>query len=198
MSPVMEFAASKESNKEGKNEPLDHLLNTDPTLSNSLSHSADTFLKAANALKNQDLLLAAEIVDACVPVARASTSSIQLFKVPSKSWTLLKSLPRSIFLHPHRNTRDKLVQWSHGATGMAITLAKASQVYSNNRDFRDAAIEEGEVVWENGLVKKVGLADVIAGMPMDSFHFIDQLERPFTKKGQKHLPASCTKMKGSL
>ncbi|XWS44967.1 hypothetical protein CRYUN_Cryun15aG0095300 [Craigia yunnanensis] len=26
------------------------------------------------------------------------------------------------------NPRDKLVQWSHGATGMAITLAKASQV----------------------------------------------------------------------
>lgn len=26
------------------------------------------------------------------------------------------------------NPRDKLVQWSHGATGMAITLCKASQV----------------------------------------------------------------------
>jgi hypothetical protein len=26
------------------------------------------------------------------------------------------------------NPRDKLVQWSHGATGMAITLSKAAQV----------------------------------------------------------------------
>lgn len=29
------------------------------------------------------------------------------------------------------NSRDKLVQWSHGATGMAITLCKASQVIIN-------------------------------------------------------------------
>ncbi|KAL0721499.1 hypothetical protein Bca4012_036098 [Brassica carinata] len=61
------------------------------------------------------------------------------------------------------NPRDKLVQWSHGATGMAITLAKASQVFPKERDFREAAIEAGEVVWKSGLVKKVGLADGVAG-----------------------------------
>ncbi|KAK6923364.1 Lanthionine synthetase C-like [Dillenia turbinata] len=61
------------------------------------------------------------------------------------------------------NPRDKLVQWSHGATGMAITLCKASQVFSSDRDFRDAAIEAGEVVWKSGLVKKVGLDDGVAG-----------------------------------
>ncbi|CAK7354588.1 unnamed protein product [Dovyalis caffra] len=61
------------------------------------------------------------------------------------------------------NPRDKLVQWSHGATGMAITLCKASEVFPNAREFRDAAIEAGEVVWKNGLVKKVGLADGLAG-----------------------------------
>ncbi|KAF2292971.1 hypothetical protein GH714_034413 [Hevea brasiliensis] len=55
------------------------------------------------------------------------------------------------------NPRDKLVQWSHGATGMVITLCKASQ------RIRDAAIEAGEVVWKSGLVKKVGLADGVAG-----------------------------------
>lgn len=37
------------------------------------------------------------------------------------------------------------------------------KVYPNDREFRDAAIEAGEVVWKNGLVKKVGLADGIAG-----------------------------------
>lgn len=61
------------------------------------------------------------------------------------------------------NPRDKLVQWAHGATGMAITLAKASQVFPKERDFREAAIEAGEVVWKSGLVKKVGLADGVAG-----------------------------------
>ncbi|CAI9777647.1 unnamed protein product [Fraxinus pennsylvanica] len=61
------------------------------------------------------------------------------------------------------NPRDKLVQWSHGATGVALTLCKASEVLPNNREFRDAAIEAGEVVWKNGLLKKVGLADGSAG-----------------------------------
>lgn len=31
------------------------------------------------------------------------------------------------------------------------------------REFRDAAIEAGEVVWKNGLVKKAGLAGGVAG-----------------------------------
>lgn len=37
------------------------------------------------------------------------------------------------------------------------------QVFENDREFRDAAIEAGEVVWNNGLGKKIGLADGIAG-----------------------------------
>ncbi|XP_042493035.1 lanC-like protein GCL1 [Macadamia integrifolia] len=61
------------------------------------------------------------------------------------------------------NPRDKLVQWSHGATGIAITLCKAAQVFSSDREFRDAAIEAGEVVWKSGLVRKVGLADGVSG-----------------------------------
>ncbi|KAI3451183.1 hypothetical protein Pfo_007848 [Paulownia fortunei] len=61
------------------------------------------------------------------------------------------------------NPRDKLVQWSHGAGGVAVTLCKASEVLPNDRECRDAAIEAGEVVWKSGLVKKVGLADGTAG-----------------------------------
>ncbi|KAI4345268.1 hypothetical protein L6164_012406 [Bauhinia variegata] len=61
------------------------------------------------------------------------------------------------------NPRDKLVQWCHGATGVTMTLCKASQIFSGDREFRDAAIEAGEVVWKNGLVKKVGLADGVSG-----------------------------------
>lgn len=33
------------------------------------------------------------------------------------------------------NPRDKLVQWSHGATGMAITLCKAAQVKLHNTKY---------------------------------------------------------------
>ncbi|PHU00014.1 hypothetical protein BC332_29801 [Capsicum chinense] len=61
------------------------------------------------------------------------------------------------------NPRDKLVQWSHGATGITITLCKVSEVLPNDREFRDAAIEGGEVVWKSGLVEKVGLADGASG-----------------------------------
>ncbi|XP_071735413.1 lanC-like protein GCL1 [Rutidosis leptorrhynchoides] len=61
------------------------------------------------------------------------------------------------------NPRDNLVQWSHGAGGMAITLCKASQVFPHDREFRDAAIEAGEVVWKSGLVDKPGLADGASG-----------------------------------
>ncbi|KAK4485923.1 hypothetical protein RD792_008574 [Penstemon davidsonii] len=61
------------------------------------------------------------------------------------------------------NTRDNLVQWSHGASGVALTLCKASEVFPSDREFRDAAIEAGEVVWKNGLGKKVGLADGTSG-----------------------------------
>lgn len=61
------------------------------------------------------------------------------------------------------NLKDKLVQWSHGATSMAITLSKASQVFPSDKDFRNAAIEAGEVVWKSSLLKKVGLADGTAG-----------------------------------
>ncbi|KAF5769387.1 putative lanthionine synthetase C, six-hairpin glycosidase-like superfamily [Helianthus annuus] len=61
------------------------------------------------------------------------------------------------------NARDNLVQWSHGAGGMAITLCKASQVFPHDRELRDAAIEAGEVVWKSGLVEKAGLADGASG-----------------------------------
>lgn len=37
------------------------------------------------------------------------------------------------------------------------------QVFHEDREFRDAAIEAGEVVWKNGLVKEVGLADGVSG-----------------------------------
>jgi len=39
----------------------------------------------------------------------------------------------------------------------------ALQVFPNDRELRDAAIEAGEVVWKSGLVKKVGLADGVSG-----------------------------------
>lgn len=36
-------------------------------------------------------------------------------------------------------------------------------MFSDDREFRDAAIEAGEVLWKKGLVRKVGLADGTSG-----------------------------------
>ncbi|KAJ4758811.1 LanC-like protein 2 [Rhynchospora pubera] len=71
------------------------------------------------------------------------------------------------------NSRDALVQWSHGAGGVAIMLCKAAQVYAEEKKtddfhekalkFHDAAIEAVEVVWRRGQSHKIGLADGMAG-----------------------------------
>lgn len=46
---------------------------------------------------------------------------------------------------------------------LSYSLLLLHQVFPEDREFRDAAIEAGEVVWKNGLLKKVGLADGVAG-----------------------------------
>ncbi|KAH1221004.1 hypothetical protein AAZX31_12G104400 [Glycine max] len=57
---------------------------------------------------------------------------------------------------------DALVHWCHGAPGMALTLVKAAKVFED-KEFLDAAIEAAEVVWNRGLLKKVGICHGISG-----------------------------------
>lgn len=57
---------------------------------------------------------------------------------------------------------DRLVHWCHGAPGVAITLAKAAEVFGSE-EFLQAAIEAGEVVWKRGLLKRVGICHGISG-----------------------------------
>lgn len=61
------------------------------------------------------------------------------------------------------NTRDKLVQWCHGAPGVAMSLCKAAQVLPGEPVFRQAAVEAAELVWKKGLLRKVGLCHGISG-----------------------------------
>ncbi|XP_027347495.1 lanC-like protein GCL2 isoform X2 [Abrus precatorius] len=58
--------------------------------------------------------------------------------------------------------RDVLVHWCHGAPGMALTLVKAAKIFGD-KEFLDAAIEAGEVVWNRGLLKRVGICHGISG-----------------------------------
>ncbi|CAK9138218.1 unnamed protein product [Ilex paraguariensis] len=57
---------------------------------------------------------------------------------------------------------DCLVQWCHGASGVALTLAKAAKVFGSE-EFLRAAVDAGEVVWNRGLLKRVGLCHGISG-----------------------------------
>ncbi|KAH9624508.1 hypothetical protein KSS87_019824 [Heliosperma pusillum] len=58
--------------------------------------------------------------------------------------------------------RDVLVHWCHGAPGVALTLVKAYEVFKDNM-FLDAAIEAAEVVWNRGMLKRVGICHGISG-----------------------------------
>lgn len=57
---------------------------------------------------------------------------------------------------------DRLVHWCHGASGVALTLVKAAEVFGDE-EFLKAAIDAGEVVWNRGLLKRVGLCHGISG-----------------------------------
>ncbi|KAK8527385.1 hypothetical protein V6N12_054598 [Hibiscus sabdariffa] len=57
---------------------------------------------------------------------------------------------------------DRLVHWCHGAPGVALTLVKAAEVFGD-KDFLQAALDAGEVVWKRGLLKRVGICHGISG-----------------------------------
>ncbi|MQL78252.1 hypothetical protein Taro_010665 [Colocasia esculenta] len=57
---------------------------------------------------------------------------------------------------------DRLVHWCHGAPGIALTLTKASQVY-RDQQFLHAAADAAELVWNRGLLKRVGICHGVSG-----------------------------------
>lgn len=58
--------------------------------------------------------------------------------------------------------RDVLVHWCHGAPGIALTLVKAAEVFGDE-EFLNAAVDAAEVVWNRGLLKRVGMCHGISG-----------------------------------
>ncbi|KAJ4975997.1 hypothetical protein NE237_001103 [Protea cynaroides] len=60
---------------------------------------------------------------------------------------------------------DHLVQWCHGAPGVTLTLAKAAEVFEGEvrEEFLRAAADGGEVVWNRGLLKQVGICHGVSG-----------------------------------
>ncbi|KAM3343540.1 lanC-like protein GCL2 isoform X2 [Capsicum galapagoense] len=57
---------------------------------------------------------------------------------------------------------DALVHWCHGAPGIALALVKAAEVFGDE-EFLNAAVDAAEVVWNRGLLKRVGMCHGISG-----------------------------------
>ncbi|KAG5551238.1 hypothetical protein RHGRI_009609 [Rhododendron griersonianum] len=70
--------------------------------------------------------------------------------------------PSGNYPSSHGSESDRLVHWCHGASGVALTLVKAAEVFGDE-EFLKAAIDAGEVVWNRGLLKRVGLCHGISG-----------------------------------
>nr|CAB3499257.1 unnamed protein product [Digitaria exilis] len=60
------------------------------------------------------------------------------------------------------NDSDRLVHWCHGAPGVALTLAKAYEIFHDDH-FKQSAAEAAEVVWNRGLLKRVGICHGVSG-----------------------------------
>ncbi|WMV49058.1 hypothetical protein MTR67_042443 [Solanum verrucosum] len=58
--------------------------------------------------------------------------------------------------------RDLLVHWCHGAPGIVLTLVKAAEVLGDE-EFLNAAVAAAEVVWNRGLLNRVGICHGISG-----------------------------------
>ena len=72
-------------------------------------------------------------------------------------------LPSGNFPSSADSHSDRLVQWCHGAPGLALLLTRLHAVTAEPK-YLQAALDAGEVVWQRGLLKKgVGLCHGIAG-----------------------------------
>lgn len=70
--------------------------------------------------------------------------------------------PSGNYLSSEGSVSDRLVHWCHGAPGVALTLAKAAKVFGGE-EFLQAAVDAGGVIWDRGLLRRVGVCHGISG-----------------------------------
>ncbi|KAL2472656.1 LanC-like protein GCR2 [Forsythia ovata] len=78
------------------------------------------------------------------------------------SYMIKNRFPSGNYPSSEGSDSDRLVHWCHGAPGVALTLVKAAEVFGG-KEFLQAAIDAGEVVWNRGLLKRVGICHGISG-----------------------------------
>ncbi|XP_010500915.1 PREDICTED: lanC-like protein GCR2 [Camelina sativa] len=78
------------------------------------------------------------------------------------SYMIQNRFPSGNYPSSEGSESDRLFHWCHGAPGVALTLVKAAQVFKT-KEFIEAAMEAGEVVWNRGLLKRLGICHGISG-----------------------------------
>jgi hypothetical protein len=63
------------------------------------------------------------------------------------------NFPSSEIDDPDEEYSDRLVQWCHGAPGLALACTYTFELWSESK-YLQAALQSGEVMWARGLLKK--------------------------------------------
>ncbi|KAG0458760.1 hypothetical protein HPP92_021888 [Vanilla planifolia] len=77
-------------------------------------------------------------------------------------YMIQKRFPSGNYSSSEDSEKDRLVHWCHGAPGVALTVAKAAQVF-RDEEFLQAALDAADVVWNRGLLRRVGICHGISG-----------------------------------
>lgn len=95
----------------------------------------------------------------------AQSSHLRALVLGTLDYCLSLRLPSGNFpsSEKEREPDDRLVQWCHGAPGLALACLHAHEVFDEAK-YLQAAVELGEVIWQRGLLRKgVGLCHGIGG-----------------------------------
>ncbi|CAH1405940.1 unnamed protein product [Nezara viridula] len=72
---------------------------------------------------------------------------------PTIDWLKENRFPSGNFKSSYGRDRDSLVHWCHGSPGFVYLFMLAHKVY-NNQEYKDLALQCGDVVWHRGILKK--------------------------------------------
>lgn len=77
-------------------------------------------------------------------------------------YLIKNQFPSGNFPSAEEDNEDYLEHWCHGAPGIALTFLKAAEVFGDE-EFLEAAVNSVEVVWNHGLLRRVGICHGVSG-----------------------------------
>ncbi|KAH7860136.1 hypothetical protein Vadar_009813 [Vaccinium darrowii] len=77
-------------------------------------------------------------------------------------YLIKNQFPSGNFPSAEEDNEDYLVHWCHGAPGISLTFLKAAEVFGDE-EFLEAAVNAAEVIWNRGLLRRVGICHGVSG-----------------------------------